>query len=94
MGNALSHILIPVRANLQFVSSHGLIGSVSEARVIDVVLHLIHAQGRVVRQEARTRFKRVVTLTFLVLTLSAHDCELHIHKFITSKPGCSLFQTI
>ena len=33
-----------------------LIGSVSEARVIDNVLHLICAQGRVVRQEARTRY--------------------------------------
>ena len=38
------------------VSSHGMIGSVSEARVIDVVLHLMCAQGRVVRQEARTRY--------------------------------------
>ena len=52
MGNALSHVLIPVRANLEngisgIVSSHGLIGSVGEARVIDVVLHLIRAQGRV-----------------------------------------------
>ena len=50
MGNALSHVLIPVWANLEYgtsgiVSSHGLIGSVSEARVIDVVLHLICAQG-------------------------------------------------
>ena len=33
-----------------------LIGSVSEARVIDVVLHLSCAQGRVLRQEARTRY--------------------------------------
>ena len=32
-----------------------LIGSVSEARVINAVLHLIRARGRVVRQEARTR---------------------------------------
>ena len=60
MGNALSRILIPVRANLEYgtsgiVSRYGLIGSVSEARVIDVVLHLIRAKGRVVRQEARTR---------------------------------------
>ena len=38
------------------VSSHGMIGSVSEARVTDVVLHLMCAQGRVVRQEARTRY--------------------------------------
>ena len=60
MDNALSHVLIPVWANLEYgtsgiASSHGLIGSVSEARVTDVVLHLIRAQGRVVRQEARTR---------------------------------------
>ena len=60
MGNALSLVLIPVWANLEYgtsgiVSSHGLIGSVSEARVTDVVLRLIRAQGRVVRQEARTR---------------------------------------
>ena len=44
MGNALSHVLIPVRANLEYgtsgiVSSHGLIGSVNEARVIDVRIH-------------------------------------------------------
>ena len=97
MGNALSHILIPVRAKLDFgtsgiVSSHGLIGSVSEARVIDVVLHLMHTQGRVVRQEARSRFNRVMTLTCLVQTLSAHDCQLQVHKFATAKPGCSLCQ--
>ena len=60
MGNALSHVLIPLWANLEYgtsgiVSSHGLIGSVSEARIIDVGLHLIRAQGRVARQEARTR---------------------------------------
>ena len=62
MGNALSHVLIPVRANLEYGTSRivntiqrNLMGSVSEARVIDVVLHLIRAQGRVVRQEARTR---------------------------------------
>ena len=60
MDNASSHTLIPVRANLEIgtsgiVSSQGLIGSFCEARVIDVVLHLIRAQGRVVRQEARTR---------------------------------------
>ena len=53
----LSHVWIPVRAILEYgiVSSHGVIGSVSEARVTDVVLHLIRAQGRLVRQEARTR---------------------------------------
>eukprot|EP00450_Noctiluca_scintillans_P039371 CAMPEP_0194478644 /NCGR_PEP_ID=MMETSP0253-20130528/2020_1 /TAXON_ID=2966 /ORGANISM="Noctiluca scintillans" /LENGTH=79 /DNA_ID=CAMNT_0039317759 /DNA_START=591 /DNA_END=830 /DNA_ORIENTATION=- len=36
------------------VSSHALIGGVSEARAVDVVLRLIRAQGRVVRREART----------------------------------------
>ena len=50
----------PYQANMQAVnfrnvSNHALIGSVSEARIIDAVLHLIRAQGRVVRQEARTR---------------------------------------
>ena len=36
------------------MSSHALIGGVSEARAVDVVLRLIRAQGRVVRREART----------------------------------------
>ena len=49
-----------IRTNMQAVrfrnvSRHALIGSVSEAREVNVVLRLIRAQGRVVRREARTR---------------------------------------
>ena len=39
--------------DIQIVSSHGLIGSINEDHVIDLVLHLIRAQGRVARHDAR-----------------------------------------
>ena len=47
-----------------------MIGSVSDARVIDVVLHLMCAQGRVVRQEARTRY-----------TVEVDDIECEADRF-------------
>ena len=39
----------------QTVSSHARIGSLIDARAVDVILRLIRAQSRVVRLEARTR---------------------------------------
>ena len=56
------------------MSSHGLTGSFSEARVIDVILHLIRVHTFQQSHDAHVSCS----------DFSAHDCELQVHKFATA----------